>query len=321
MFKNKKKIITGVMVCTMAFSVVGGVSLFQPISTVSAADASGTTASISDILKNQLADGGWKKDYSETSGEWAKSTIDNKATYSEIRRLASEYKKTKDSRYSDAAIKGINFLLNMQYSNGGFPQVYKSSGYHSHITYNDDAMINVLYLLDEVGSRKGDFSFIDSSLASRSQAAVDKGVDAILNSQVVANGKLTAWGQQHDSKTLKPAGARIYEVPSLSAGESTSIVKFLKTRPSNSKITASINAAQAWFEDVKITGYRYERGNGDSKIIKDSSAPALWARFYEIGTNKPIFVGRDGVVKYDLTEIDKERRGGYAWYGNWPSKL
>ncbi|WP_240661811.1 pectate lyase [Paenibacillus xylanexedens] len=25
--------------------------------------------------------------------------------------------------------------------------------------------------------------------------------------------------------------------------------------------------------------------------------------------------------KYKLSDIDKERRGGYAWYGNWPSKL
>jgi len=319
MLKAKAKFASLVMACTMVFSVVGMV--FQPAAKVSAADASGTTASISDILKNQRPDGGWKKDYKETSGEWAKSTIDNKATYSEIRRLAKEFKKTNDPRYSAAAIKGINFLLNMQYSNGGWPQVYQSSGYHKHITFNDDAMINVMYMLDEIGARKGDFSFIDSSLADRSKKSVDKGVDAILNTQVVANGKLTAWGQQHDSISLKPAGARIYEVPSLSAGESSTIVKFLKTRPSNSKIKASIQAAEAWFNKVQITGYKYVRENGDSQLVADSGAAPIWARFYEIGTDKPIFVGRDGVVKYKLSEIDKERRGGYAWYGNWPSKI
>lgn len=68
-----------------------------------------------------------------------------------------------------------------------------------------------MYMLDEVGARKGDFSFIDSSLADRSKKSVAKGVDA-LNTQVVANGKLTAWGQLHDSSSLKPAGTRIYEV-------------------------------------------------------------------------------------------------------------
>ena len=29
----------------------------------------------------------------------------------------------------------------MQYSNGGWPQVYKGSGYHACITYNDSNLI------------------------------------------------------------------------------------------------------------------------------------------------------------------------------------
>ncbi|WP_341282039.1 pectate lyase [Paenibacillus sp. FSL H8-0537] len=295
--------------------------ILQPLTTVMAADASGTTASLSNVLKNQQADGGWRKDYSETSGEWSKSTIDNKATYSEIRRLASEYQKTKDSKYSAAAIKGIQFLINMQYANGGFPQVYQSSGYHKHITYNDNAMINVLILLDEVASKKGDFSFIDSTLAGKSKQAVDKGVDCILNTQVTVSGKLTAWGQQHDSSTLKPAAARIYEVPSLTAQESVNIVKFLKTRTSTAKIAAAIKGAEDWFKAVQITGIRVEKTSNDVVVISDSSVKTpIWARFYEINTNKPIFVGRDGVVKYKLSDIEQERRTGYAWYGNWPSK-
>ncbi len=308
--------------CALSIALLGsmGAVMLTPTSVVMAADASGTTASLSDILKNQQSDGGWKKDYSETSGDWAKSTIDNKATYSEIRRLAAEYSKTKDSKYSAAAIKGINFLFNMQYSNGGFPQIYKSSGYHTHITYNDDAMVNVLILLDDVANRKGDFSFIDSGVASKAKQAVDKGVDCILKTQVTSGGKLTAWGQQHDSSSLKPAGARAFEVPSLSASESVGIVKFLKTRPSSSQINTSIKAAEDWLKAVKISGFRYERNSSDSYIVADSSS-TIWARFYELNTNKPIFVGRDGVVKYNLKDIDQERRAGYAWYGNWPIKI
>ncbi|ANY70054.1 pectate lyase [Paenibacillus sp. BIHB 4019] len=315
----KKSTVSAALAFTMLLS--GPAVLLQPVATVMAADASGTTASISTILKNQQSDGGWEKDYSEDSGEWAKSTIDNKATYSEIRRLATEYKKTKDSKYSAAAVKGINFLLNMQYANGGFPQVYQSSGYHKHITYNDNAMINVLVLLDEVANKKGDFSFIDSTLASKSKQAVDKGVDCILKTQVTVNGKLTAWGQQHDSSTLKPAGARIYEVPSLTAQESVNIVKFLKTRASNAKIAAAIKGAEDWFKASQITGIRVEKKSGDVVVINDPNVKTpIWARFYEIGSNKPIFVGRDGIVKYKLSDIEKERRTGYAWYGNWPAK-
>jgi PelA/Pel-15E family pectate lyase len=56
-------------------------------------------------------------------------------------------------------------------------------------------------------------------------------------------------------------------------------------------------------------------------VVADSKAPVLWARHYEIDTNRPIFAGRDGVKKYALAEIERERRTGTAWYGNWPQKL
>ncbi len=312
----KKNRISIALAFTMLLSVP--VALLSPTTTVMAADASGTTASLADIIKNQQADGGWKKDYAEMSGDWAKSTIDNKATYTEIRRLASEYTKTKDSKYSAAAIKGINFLINMQYANGGWPQVYQSSGYHTHITYNDDAMINVMILLDDVGNKKGDFAFIDSNLASKSKQSVDKGVSCILKTQVMSGGKLTVWGQQHDSNTLKPAPARIYEVPSLSSKESATIVKFLKTRPSTSQIASSIKAAEDWFKAVQIVGIKVVKENNDVIVVNDPSVTKpIWARFYELNTNKPIFVGRDGIVKYKLSDIEQERRAGYAWYGNW----
>ena len=47
----------------------------------------------------------------------------------------------------------------------------------------------------------------------------------------------------------------------------------------------------------------------------------MWARFSEIGTNRPIFSDRDGVAKHDLAEIGYERRNGYSWLGTWPAPL
>ncbi|ADL53504.1 pectate lyase [Clostridium cellulovorans] len=296
------------------------VALQTPVTVFAAGDATGVTADMATILKNQQTDGGWLKYYGEKSGDWAKSTIDNKATYTEIRRLAAEYIKTKDAKYSAAAIKGINFLLNMQYANGGWPQVYKGSGYHTHITFNDDAMINVMYLLDEVANKKGNFSFVDNTLAAKCKASVDKGVNCILKTQVVVNGKLTAWGQQHDENTLKPTYARAYEVPSLCTTESVTIVKFLKTRKSTPQIAASIKAATDWFAKVKIVGIKATRTKTDTVITKDPNS-VIWARFYEIGTDKPIFVNRKGEVKYNISEIEQERRAGYAWYNTSPASL
>jgi PelA/Pel-15E family pectate lyase len=182
-------------------------------------------------------------------------------------------------------------------------------------------MINVMILLDEVSKKTGDFSFVDNTLAAKCKTAVTKGVDCILKTQVNSNGQLQVWGQQHDAITLKPAAARAYEVPSLCTGESVGIVNFLKTRPATTAITASITAAQKWFTAVKITGIKVVKANGDVTVQNDPKAAAIWARFYELGTNKPIFVGRDGIIKYKLADIDLERRVGYTWYGSWPSSL
>lgn len=319
MIRIKLKKISFALACSLILGV-SSVTMQHPV-TVFAADSSAATAKISDILKYQNADGGWAKGYNKATGDWKHSTIDNGYTYSEIRRLASEYRKTKNKTYSAAAIRGINFLLKMQYSNGGWPQVANSTGYHKHITYNDNAMINVMKLLDEVSNRKGDFSFIDNNLANRCKKSVDKGVDCILKTQVKVNGKLTAWGQQHDERTLKPAGARAYEVPSLCTAESVNIINFLKTRKSTPQIRASIKAATDWFNKVKITGTKISKTSKGLKVEKDPKAAPIWARFYEIGSNKPIFANRKGQVFYNVNQIEVERQLGYAWYGNWGSKI
>ena len=51
--------------------------------------------------------------------------------------------------------------------------------------------------------------------------------------------------------------------------------------------------------------------------VADPDAPVLWARFYELGTQRPFFCDRDGVRKYDFNQIGKERRNGYSWYGSY----
>jgi PelA/Pel-15E family pectate lyase len=47
----------------------------------------------------------------------------------------------------------------------------------------------------------------------------------------------------------------------------------------------------------------------------------MWARFYQIGTDKPIFCSRDGIPKDTLAEISYERRTGYSWLGRYPAGL
>ncbi|MCL2689404.1 MAG: pectate lyase [Chitinispirillia bacterium] len=285
------------------------------------------------IIQYQLADGGWRKDPATTSGEWAKSTIDNDATISQIIFLARLYSARNTASYLTSLQRGIDLLLSGQYANGGWPQIFGagSNTYHAHITFNDGAMTQVMDLLFDVSRKSAPFTFIDDNRASRARAAVERGIDCILSAQIVfANGDTTAWCQQHDRSTLAPRGGRAYEVPSVTAGESIGIVNFLKKYHNSlganprRDIVLSVNAAIRWLDKVKIEGIRMNdittNGTADRVIVTDPSS-TLWARFYEINTARPIFVGRDGIVRYNMADIEQERRAGYRWYGTWPRNL
>ena len=58
----------------------------------------------------------------------------------------------------------------------------------------------------------------------------------------------------------------------------------------------------------------------DRKLVAQPGA-TVWARFYELNTDRPIFVGRDSQVHYQLADIEIERRAGYLYAGTWPEKL
>jgi PelA/Pel-15E family pectate lyase len=158
--------------------------------------------------------------------------------------------------------------------------------------------------------------------------AIAKGIKCILNTQVKQDGSLTTWCAQYDAKTLQPAKARSYELPSLSGAESVYIVKYLmRIKNPSPEIKASINGAVAWFKKVKIPGYRIEvvkapnEQTGKDRILVPDSSSVLWARFYDLQSNEPFVCGRDGIRKKNLSEIENERRAGYQWYGTWPAKL
>ncbi|PWK18127.1 PelA/Pel-15E family pectate lyase [Arcicella aurantiaca] len=257
------------------------------------------------------------------------ATIDDQATTREIKGLASAYQKTQNPVYLKAVENGINYLITAQNSAGGWGQFYPdSSGYHKHITYNDNAMIDVMWIMKYASECTHDFEKIDKKIAQNAKIALEKGIQCILKTQVVQNGKLTAWCAQHDRKTLKPAKARMFELPSLSGNESVGITRFLMSidKPS-AEIKKSIQSAVEWLESVKIVGIKTKdipdasQPKGKDRIVVEDPNSVVWARFYELDTNKPFFVGRNSIPKSTLAEIENERRVGYAYYGVWAKAL
>ncbi len=294
------------------------------------------------VLVYQHETGGWPKniDMAQRHSEADKDhirrqlsagsmrpTIDNDATFIQMRYLARVYAATGMERFRDGFLHGVDYLLEAQYENGGWPQFYPiRDGYWKRITFNDDAMIGVMRVLRDLENKVGPFDIIDEGRRTKISTALNKGLDVILKTQIEVDGVLTAWCQQYDETDLTPAGARSYEHPSISGGESVGIVRYLmEIEDPDPEIVSAIEHAVAWFDQVKIANTRVAvtetDGQRDRVVVRDPDSEPIWARFYEIGTNRPIFSGRDGVIKYNLSEIERERRTGYSWYGSWPRSL
>ena len=239
-------------------------------------------------------------------------TIDNGATCQELLFLSKIYKKNPDERYKTAFLKGLDYLLEAQYDNGGWPQFFPLiKGYYSHITYNDDAMVGVLELLKELKNKSSFYSIVPSTeILQKVEKAFNKGIDCILKTQHLQNGVLTSWCAQHDEFSLLPAKARAYELLSLSGKESAKITLLLMSIENPSQeIIAAVEGAVQWFEKIKINGIEVQSmaiGNDkkeDKVVVKSPNAQPLWARFMDLNTNIPFFCDRDGIKKATLAEI------------------
>ncbi|MBI5476335.1 MAG: pectate lyase [Ignavibacteriales bacterium] len=300
------------------------------------------------ILLFQKTNGGWPKNYDmlailteeqkdtvQKAKALTNTTFDNGATHSQIEYLAEAYSLKRIERFKEGCLKGIDFMLSAQYPNGGWPQYYPdTSGYRKYITFNDGAMIGVMKVLQKILTRERQYSFVDSARYEKVREAFEKGIYCILKCQIKQNGKLTVWGQQHDNIDLHPQNARAFEPAALCGDESADIVLLLMSLDNPSKeVIAAIQSAIKWLYDSRILGtrvntisapvtvYKYSTSAIDRIVVKDPDAPPIWTRFYELGTNRPLFCNRDKITVYSLAEVDRERRSGYTWYHYEPERV
>ncbi len=294
------------------------------------------------ILLFQRNNGGWPKNYDiqvvltpsqvarliQTKNE-LHTTFDNSTTYTHIEYLARVYSFTHIEKYKEACMKGIDFVLDAQYGNGGWPQYFplEEGNYSRRITFNDGAYIGIMQLLQKITENHPDFVFLDPSIRELIGKAYRKGLECMLDLQIVDNGKPTAWCQQYDEITLQPAWARAFEPPAICNGESAGVVLFLmKIDRPNDRIIASVQNAVTWFQESKIQGTRVETIEApaekskwrtflsDKVVVADSMAPPIWARYYELKIHRPLFCDRNSKYLYSLAEVSRERRAGYSWY-------
>ncbi|TWU41094.1 pectate lyase [Novipirellula artificiosorum] len=303
---------------------------------------------VNNILLFQRSNGGWPKDYDMTAVLTANqraqviatrdnddTSYDNGNLHSQVAYLARAVSQVNDPRWRNACQSGFDFILRSQYAHGGFPQRFpKPNSYHAHITFNDGVMMGILNVLQDAAEGAKHFAWLDDDRRQQARRAVASGIDCILRCQIQRNGKRTGWCQQHHEETFQPQPARTFELASLCPQETTEIVRFLMRDASPSdEVNESVDSAIAWLKTVRLTNLRIEKVKStresflrhdtdiDVVVIQDPNGKPIWARHYEIETDRPVFAGRDGIKKYELASIERERRTGTAWYGTWPQAL
>lgn len=256
------------------------------------------------VLLYQRDNGGWMKNIemhktlsdsekkvveSDKSGE---SCFDNAATTMEMRFLAKMYYHHKSEKYKEAFTKALDLILTSQRNAGAWSQYYplRGRGYWDYLTFNDDLTVNILNLLKEISNGYGDFEgLVDEAKKSDVIEAYNKGVQCILDCQIVDNGVKTVWCAQHDPETLDPAMGRPHEFPSFSGGESVNILKFLMSIENPSEeIKEAVVKGVEWLDKNAIEGYKIsyvydEDGNVTDRVLEAAEGYRLWARFTQLG--------------------------------------
>ena len=255
-------------------------------------------------------------------------TLDNDATNTELHFLALVSGATPGAAgeaYRISFLRGIRYLLAAQFPNGGWPQVWPlEGGYHDAITFNDNAVTESAETLTAAADGAGNYSFVPADLRQQARSAADHALQCILATQVIVNGKRTVWAQQHDGLTLAPVSGRNYEPAALSSGESADVLLYLMQLPHPSPaVIAAVNAGVSWLKAAGIYGQEWVGGRGTPggrHLEAKVGAGPIWARYYSMATELPIFGDRDKTIHDDVSELSVERRNGYAWYGAGPQQ-
>jgi pectinesterase len=205
----------------------------------------------------------------------------------------------------------LEYVLGAQMPNGCWPRVYPlRGGSGDAIAVGDGGMLNVLPLLLAVA--RGDFPFADTPLLRRAEQSLLRGLDCIVRSQVVVDGRRTGWAARLDPLTLAPIS--VDGPAGLSADDTPALLGFLMPLETNDpRVAASVRGGAAWLRETMLWGL--SRGPDGAPAPAPGPGP-LWARVYEIGSNRPVYAGADGAVHRGLPVL-AESAGADEFIG-WP---
>lgn len=319
---------------TLPPSPSGDAAASMPLDRPAAWYASSEARHVADVIVSfQTPAGGWSKNAPRTTPRHPGQaygdvgylgTLDNDATVTELRFLARVITAGGALAHRDSFERGVGWLLTAQYPNGGWPQVFPlAGGYHDAVTFNDDALVAALSLLGDIAKGRGDYAFTTPRLRADAETAWRRGLTALLQAQVLKDGRPTGWPQQADALTLAPVGARNFEPAALASTESAGILAYLRTLPLSPEVARAIDGGSAWLRATALKDKAWPApAPGEARALVDRpGAPPLWARYYDLATGRPIFGDRDRTIHDDVHDLSAERRNGYAWFTTAPAKV
>ena len=215
---------------------------------------------------------------------WGNATFDDAGTAEASQLLLRVYLEKRERKYRAPLDRAIQFVLDAQYPNGGWPQrfpfvedggLHGNPDYTRHITFNDDvAGENIEFLL-----------YAHQALGSNDRRLVDaiqRGMDIFIATQQPM--PQPAWGLQHFADTLKPAPARTIE-PQAFATHTTatnirSMIGFYRLT-GDRKYLARLPEALDWLDQVKTPQALIAPGRTHPTFILE-------------GSNTPVYIHRRG---------------------------
>jgi PelA/Pel-15E family pectate lyase len=274
------------------------------------------------LVYGQLKSGGWQNcvDFNPRGdkvnqyrngkgGGKDNSSLDDGQSTSALLFLikADEALHFKNHAIHESVLVGLNALLAAQYPNGAFPQVWtgpvsphpakaanyptvdwrtegRMKDYWNAYTLNDNVPGYVLKTLLEAHRVYQDPKYLQS---------VARLGDFLIQAQMPQPQR--GWAQQYNYD-MQPIWARKFEPPAVSGDETQETIENLLTihaATHEAKYLAPIPDALAWLEKSQLP---------DGQI----------ARYYELKTNRPLYMNRDG-EKYFLTYDDANLPDHYGW--------
>jgi hypothetical protein len=236
------------------------------------------------------------------------TTFDDNVSQANLRFLMRTDRalKFQEKAVHDAALFALDSLIKAQYPIGAWPQRYNEfpdpsrfpvkkasypdtwsrkwpgENYRHHYTFNDNSIADCIDTMLEAARIYKDPKYL---------ASAEKGGQFILLAQMPD--PQPAWAQQYDLD-MHPAWARVFEPPSVTGGESQGVMRMLMVlyrETGNKKYLEPVPRALAYLKRSLLPP-----ADNPSEIRRRVGPGPTLARFYELQTNRPLYITKGTMI-------------------------